>query len=166
MAGSKKKRVRQKCSPLNNKRPSLKSVDATKRPVFSKNPNKYYDYYPSWNFKSIDKEKWAFTKDNVGDYILSEILPKLANFESQSWKEILVGAKNNNHSICVKELNKDAQTRLDEKYIEAESIISLRITGNHRIYGYINDAIFNVLWYDKDHGDNDTCVCKSKLKHT
>lgn len=48
--------------------------------------------------------------------------------------EILVKDKKQNHSINVDDLNKVAQDRLAAKYIEAESLISLRITGNHRLY--------------------------------
>lgn len=59
-----------------------------------------------------------------------------------------------------------SQERLASKYIEAESLISLRVTGNHRLYGYMTGRVFNVLWYDDDHGDNDKCVCRSRLKHT
>lgn len=42
----------------------------------------------------------------------------------------------------------------------------VRITGKHRLYGFMRGAVFNVLWYDLDHGDNDTCVCRSRKKHT
>lgn len=45
-------------------------------------------------------------------------------------------------------------------------IISLRITENHRLYGYMSGRVFNILWYDDDHGDNNNCVCRSHLKHT
>lgn len=33
------------------------------------------------------------------------------------------------------DLNKVAQDRLAQKYMEAESLISLRVKGNHRLYG-------------------------------
>ena len=86
--------------------------------------------------------------------------------ETQTWGEILLQNKKQNHSLNLDELNKAAQNRLASKYIEAESLISLRVTGNHRLYGYITGRVFNVLWYDDDHGDNSTCVCRSYLKHT
>lgn len=63
-------------------------------------------------------------------------------------------------------MNKVAQDRLFEKRIEAESLISLRLTGTHRLYGYMTGRVFNILWYDDDHGDNAECVCRSRLKHT
>lgn len=62
-------------------------------------------------------------------------------------------------------LIRSAQDRLASKYIEAEALISLRLTGNHRLYGYMTGRVFNVLWYDDNHGDNNDCVCRSYLKH-
>jgi hypothetical protein len=90
----------------------------------------------------------------------------LKALESQTWNEILVKDKKQNHAIDVDDLNKAAQDRLAELYIEAESLISLRVTGNHRLYGYMMGNVFNILWYDDEHGDNKTCVCRSYLKHT
>lgn len=98
--------------------------------------------------------------------IWDEILPRIKALESQTWNEILVRDKKLNHSINVEELSKIAQDRLANRFIEAESLISLRVTGNHRIYGYMTGRVFNILWYDDDHGDNKTCVCRSHLKHT
>lgn len=74
--------------------------------------------------------------------------------------------KKQNHSLNLNDLNKIAQDRLAEKYIEAESLISLRVTATHRLYGYMTGRVFNILWYDDKHGDNSKCVCRSYLKHT
>ena len=78
----------------------------------------------------------------------------------------MVNAKKQNHTIEVKKLNKMAINRLIELHVEAESLVSLRLTGTHRIYGHMTGAIFNILWVDLDHGDNSTCVCRSNKKHT
>lgn len=93
-------------------------------------------------------------------------MPHFQGWETQTWKEILVNAKKQNHSIEASELNKAASDRLIELYVEAEAIISLRLTGTHRIYGYIKGSVFNILWVDLNHGDNNTCVCRSRKKHT
>lgn len=130
------------------------------------NPERYYLENPSWNFGNSDMEMWAFTEEHIGKRIWEEILPRLKNLETQTWNEILVINKKQNHAIEVGTLNKDAQNRLAEKYIEAESLISLRLTGNHRIYGYMIGSVYNVLWYDDLHGDNKNCVCRSYKKHT
>lgn len=155
MAGSKKnKQIKQKETPKG------KSI------AQGGNPEQYYIENPAWSFANSDQDMWSFTQEHIGELIWTEILPRLKALESQTWSEILVRDKKQNHSINVEDLNKVAQDRLAAKYIEAESLISLRVTGNHRLYGYMTGRVFNVLWYDDDHGDNKTCVCRSYLKHT
>lgn len=129
-------------------------------------PEQYYSQNPAWTFNNADQEKWAFSQEHIGDLIWSDIIQKLQWLESQTWSEILVRDKKKNHSIDSSKLNKLAQDRLTEKYIEAESLISLHIKGTHRLYGYMTGRVFNILWYDDDHGNNDHCVCRSHLKHT
>lgn len=155
MAGSKKdKKIKQKEFPKG------KSI------VQGGDPEQYYSQNPAWTFANIDKEMWTFSQEHIGELIWSEILPRLKALETQTWGEILVSDKKQNHSLNLNDLNKIAQDRLTSRYIEAESLISLRLTGNHRLYGYISGRVFNILWYDDNHGDNDKCVCRSRLKHT
>ena len=152
MAGSKRrdKVVRQEYDP------------GASRAINVQDPETFNDATPSWRFNTCDQERWALTEAALW----RDILPKLKGFETQTWNEILVSAKKQNHSITPSDLNKDAQKRLAEKHIEAESITSLRLGGKQRLYGYRVGSVFNVLWYDADHGDNDTCVCRSRLRHT
>lgn len=146
----KTKRIKQKEKPKGN------------NIVLSGNPEQYYNEFPSWCFSKVDEEQWSFTKE----IMWTEILPFLKKLEKKKWQTILVEEKKKNHSIRVDTLNKVAQDRLIEKHIEAESIISLRITATHRLYGYIVEKVFYILWYDNNHGDNENCVCRSHKKHT
>ena len=127
-----------------------------------KNPDTFNSASPSWCFRLCDRGYWTFTADDF----MNEILPKLKDWEAQTWNEILVKANKQNHSIDVEKLNKAARNRLDMMQLEAEAIVSLRLQGAHRLYGYRIGSVFYVLWYDKDHGDNDTCVCRSHKKGT
>jgi len=154
MAASKNKQ------PKRIQEPQIQSVRR------GEDPQKYYQYHPSWAFASCDHDRWAFSETSIGSIFWSEIFPKLRDLETRTWNEILLGAKKQNHSIPVEGLNSIAAKRLEELHIEAESVISLRLQGKHRIYGYMVGAVFNILWYDPNHGDNDTCVCRSKLKNT
>ncbi|MBN3007472.1 hypothetical protein [Ruthenibacterium lactatiformans] len=159
MAASKKKKtekvVKQSYSP------NGRTVRQTE------NPERYYNLHPSWNFNTCDiGGSWDFAKESVGESLWDEILPRLKAWESQTWNEILIVAKDHNHSIDVNALNPCAQTRLTEKFIEWDSIVSLRLTNTHRLYGYIIGSVFNVLWYDTKHGDNSECVCRCRKKHT
>lgn len=129
-------------------------------------PKQYYSQHPAWNFSGCDKEKWSIYSDAVYEIFRSEILPHFESWESQTWIYILVDAKKQNHSVDLHNLNKVALSRLTKMRVEAEALISLRLSGRHRIYGYMSGAIFNILWIDLDHGDNTTCVCRSTKKHT
>lgn len=149
-----------------NKQIRQKEIPKGKSIVQGGNPEQYYSQNPAWTFANSDQEMWAFTQEHIGELIWSEILPRLKALESQTWNEILVRDKKQNHSINVEDMNKAAQDRLADRFIEAESLISLKVTGNHRLYGYMNGRTFNILWYDDEHGDNKTCVCRSYLKHT
>lgn len=151
-----------------NRKKEVKQKEFPKGKVIAQggDPERYYSENPVWTFANADQEMWAFSQNHIGTFIWTEILPRLQALETQTWSEILVRSKKQNHSLDLNELNKVAQDRLVAKYIEAESLISLRITGNHRLYGYMTGRVFNILWYDDDHGDNNTCVCRSRLKHT
>ncbi|MGX8698571.1 MAG: hypothetical protein ACSW8F_01400 [bacterium] len=155
MAGSNRKKV-------------VKQKEVPKGKVIAQggDPERYYSENPAWTFANADQEMWAFSQEHIGTVIWTEILPRLQAWETKTWSEILVRDKKQNHALDLKELNKAAQERLASRYIEAESLISLRITGTHRLYGYMAGRVFHILWYDDDHGDNETCVCRSHLKHT
>ena len=124
------------------------------------NPDTYNSEFPSWRFSTCDKDVWTFDARELFD----EILPKLREFESMTWNEILIRGKKQHHSIEAEKLNPAAQERLDMMRIEAEAIVSLRLQATHRLYGYRIGSVFYVLWYDKNHGDNNFCVCRSYKK--
>ena len=130
----------------------------------TESPEKFYSLHPSWRFSSCDPEKWTFKKENIEKWFWDEILTWFSNMEKQFWSEVLVRDNKKNHYIDVSSLNKCAQKRLQELKIEQEAVVSLRLTGKHRFYGIINEGVFCIIWFDDDHGDNDTCVCRSKKK--
>lgn len=148
------------------KKVKQKEFISSKEIAQKQSPDQYYSEHPSWSFVDVDTELWGFTESRIGDMIWKEILPYLQALEGRTWSDILIVAKKQNHSIEPESLSKAAQDRLFNRHLEAAMIISLRLTGSHRLYGYIVDSTFHILWYDDDHGDNDRCVCRSYLKHT
>lgn len=126
----------------------------------------YYSLRPSWNFHTCDKKMWPLDEVHAKAVFWKEIFPHLQGWETTTWSSILVTNKKHNHSLDVSTLNKIAVDRLNELEIEVDSLVSLTLSGKHRLYGYIVDAVFYVLWYDDNHGDNATCVCRSHKKHT
>ncbi|HOO52035.1 MAG TPA: hypothetical protein PLK94_12175 [Alphaproteobacteria bacterium] len=119
---------------------------------------------PSWAFKRCDVEgRWAITKNRISDIFWDKIYPKLQAYETQTWGEI---EGKENHFVEVDSLNKCAKARLAELSIAEDYIFSLRIEGTKRIYGLRPKGTLIMFWYDDDHGDNDTCVCRSRKKHS
>lgn len=93
MAASKrKKQIKQKENPKG------KSI------VQGGNPNRYYTENPAWSFANSDQDMWPFTQNHIDGLIWTEILPRLKALESQTWNEILIKNKKQNHSINVEEL--------------------------------------------------------------
>ena len=137
--------------------------------LFGSDPNSIMREHPGWRLADCDVAEsgmWSFYKERLKDGFWDVIFPNLRQFESMTWSDIFVKGKKSNHGIDPNELNKCARDRLIELRVEAEAIHSLRLGGKIRLYGYMTGAVYNILWYDDDHGDNSTCVCRSVLKHT
>ena len=137
-----------------------------REPIVSEYPDSFYSVLPSWRFYRSDKEQWSVDEKNMGEHFWKEIVPFFRSIETQTWGFILQKSKKQHHSIKVESLNKAARDRLADMYIEEESIISLRSSAKHRLYGFITNGVFEIVWFDTDHGDNSTCVCRSFKKHT
>lgn len=132
-------------------------------------PDSAWKMFPAWSFQDCDIDEigtWAFCKTRLYDEFWNTILPQLRFWETMTLNDIFVVANKQNHKVDVASLNKCARDRLDELHIEAESLHSLRISGTLRLYGYLVGNCYHIVWYDNDHGDNDTCVCRSAKRHT
>lgn len=88
---------------------------------------------------------------------LKRIRERLSHFESMSWSEILVTSKKQNHSIRVQTLSQPAQDRLDDLAIALDEVVSLRLSGKERVFGYLENGVMVLLWWDPDHA-----VCPSQ----
>jgi hypothetical protein len=93
---------------------------------------------------------------------LKEVRQKLGQFESMTWTEILLDSKKQNHSVEVGDLVPAAQQHLEQKKILEDKLISLRLSAQERVWGYLAEhGILVVLWWDPRHE-----VCPSILKRT
>jgi hypothetical protein len=92
---------------------------------------------------------------------LEEILQKLGQFESMTWNEILVKHKKRNHSVEVYKLCSRAQKRLETLRLDLDQIVSLRLSGEERVWGYRIEHTLNLLWWDPLHE-----VCPSEKRNT
>ncbi|HEV7503942.1 MAG TPA: hypothetical protein VGS07_03445 [Thermoanaerobaculia bacterium] len=76
---------------------------------------------------------------------------RLAHFESMTWTEILVQAKKQNHSIRVEDICSTAQQRLEALGLLLDDVVSLRLSGRERVYGYLENGVLILLWWDPLH---------------
>lgn len=102
-----------------------------------------------WGITKIDNEcKWAWC-DVDKDTFWGIILPRLAAFESMTWREAFGDA---NHAIPIFKLEADARKRLSElQFDDQDRLYRLSVKGAPRIWGVRQGAKFCVLWYDPDH---------------
>ena len=133
----------------------------SKQPRIAVDPNSYYQKSPSWRvgkMEFVDPFGWHILDAN-GVNVIRE---KLANFETMTWKEILLDAKKQNHNVSVDKLIKEAQDRLFEIFSEQlDELTSLHLTGKVRVWGKIDEGGMDLIWWDADHR-----VCPSHKKHT
>ena len=85
------------------------------------------------------------------------IRAKLAYFETMTWNEILITAKKRNHSIAVADLSAEAQQRLEDLGLGLDEVVSLRLSGPERVFGYLENGVLVLLWWDPCHQ-----VCPSR----
>ena len=82
---------------------------------------------------------------------LTYIRERLALFETMTWSEILVRAKKQNHSIKVSSICGSAQQRLEAQSLLLEDVVSLRLSARERVYGYLDNGVLVLLWWDPEH---------------
>lgn len=113
----------------------------------------------AWHLRIMDRSgPWGWGFVNINDF-WNEIFQKMSHFETNTWCEVL---NRNSHAVKIEKLSKEAQRRLIEiGQDDIEEIVSLRITGEKRLWGIRDQNILKILWWDPKH-----TVCKSNLKHT
>ncbi len=114
---------------------------------------------PAWQIGTLDVDgPWGWKNIEKSNFF-SEILPKIQNFESMMWKDIL---NRNSHEVNIDQISKAAQKRLSElKLDDFETIVSLRFAGKERLWGIRVRNILKLIWWDPNHE-----VYPSVLKHT
>lgn len=83
---------------------------------------------------------------------LHMIRERLRNLESLTWHEILVRDNYWNHEIAISALGDEAKERLRELgQDDTDFIVSLRLGNLERVWGFRDNEILNLLWWDPYH---------------
>ena len=97
------------------------------------------------------KGKWEWNKVTIDD-ICKCILPKLIEFEKKKWKEIIrEGRRQGSHFMTVSKLSPEAIKRLKELKLDDDRLFSFRFMKRPRMWGIVDQGIYNVLWWDPEH---------------
>ena len=150
-----KKKIKKR--PAQKKTPHPQKIPRRKEKV-----SQIEEEHISWHLRILDKSGHWNWKEIDETTIWKEIHSKLSEFERKTWKEILIKEKHRNHSILVSEICPEAQKRLRKiKQDDIDELVSLRLTGQKRVWGIKERNILKVLWWDPNH-----TVCPSPKKHT
>lgn len=113
----------------------------------------------AWHLRILDKDgRWGW-KNLKERTLWDRILPRIVNFETMTWPEIL-GSRH--HEIPVSKIISEAQRRLEALgQNDIDQLVSFHITGEQVIWGIRDQNIFKVLWWDPNHE-----ICPSLKRHT
>lgn len=103
----------------------------------------------------IDGYPWSW---NLSPMDIRELLELLNSLEPLTWREIKgmhAGSKKRNrvkhHSQSIDTLCKDARVRLGEINVGVDELFRFRHGNMTRIWGYLQEGTFYLLWFDNDH---------------
>jgi hypothetical protein len=114
-----------------------------------------------WRFQDVDNEgSWGFAGlDGAG---LVDLMAKLGHFESMTVRELFYKGEEPGKQYDVEGLPAPTLARLVELRRDDETKLArLRLTGPCRLYGFMREHVFHVLWWDPQHQ-----VYPSQKRHT
>ena len=117
---------------------------------------------PCWRFTHVDHDgPWGF--DKVEPSVLCNILVRLGNFESMTLNKVFRsgGYPGKDYEVAAIP-NSDALARLEAIGLADQTKIwVLRLGGEPRLYGFLDENIFHIVFWDPEHE-----IWPSVLKHT
>lgn len=124
---------------------------STKQPKIASSPPDFYSQRPSWRVSKLEFAN-PFGWHELDKAQIEAILNKLKDFESMTWREILLDAKKQNHTVSINQLGSTARRRLQVIQLDdLDELTSLRLSGKQRIWGILNQGTLNLLWWDPNH---------------
>jgi len=115
-----------------------------------------------WRFSHVDHEgPWSFRDVDTDTFCW--ILERLANFETMTVNEVFRNGEEPGKSYDVEALpTAEARERLEAMRLSDQTKIHrLRFQGKQRLYGFLHENVFHVIWWDPEHK-----VWPSKLRNT
>ena len=149
MARGKNKTKRRPASPA--ERPESKTPG-----VIAGNSDAWRDQLFHWSCNYIWHEdsshKWCFGNVTFSAFF-SEIYPRLKDFQSMRWREILKNS--HHHHWQLNKLDKEVRdlfiTMRGAIDLGTDEIYQFHVKGKHVILGIRDGSVFHLMWNDIDH---------------
>lgn len=130
------------------KTPKFGAEAKPKKKPFSGDPVIDGEHPLAWRFGQTDKGG-PFAWDIQPDAKFREVMHKLSEFEAKNWSDI---TRAGSHPIPTPKLCAEAQKRLVETEMDdLDELVSLRLTGDNRVWCAKNGHILRALWWDEKH---------------
>jgi len=85
--------------------------------------------------------------------LFTDTIKKLHEFEAMTWGEIETQSEGRHHFVPTGSWSAVAVARLaDTEFSGEPRLFSLRLEGGIRVWGKREGAVFQILWYDPEHG--------------
>ncbi len=139
----------------------IRDITAAKVPVLDLDHAEIKQRRLVWRFNEIDKGgDWPPAMISAKE--LADLLHKMADFESMRIGEIFKPGSEHGKTYPVERLPAATRKRLEELERDDETEIArLRCGGAPRLYGFLREHVFHVIWWDPTHA-----VYPSKKKNT
>lgn len=131
--------------------------ESQKRIVQMVSPDNYDMLCPSWRFcHCASGRKWDIGRSNWKLWE-QDIVEILKSFEKMTWAEIKSASKSGrkggskSHNVSVAKLCPEARRELEQMKLQYDQIFSLRLGSVKRIYGFLENGVLHMLWYDDKH---------------
>ena len=117
----------------------------------------YLKHAPLWAFSRCDKEQWSLFHSGLS---IINVVETLAAYEGMTWQEIQSasggkseGHGSNSHFVELSALSSRAQKRAREirLYELTDQLFSLRLNAKSRLWGFLMEGVFYVIWFDPNH---------------
>ncbi|MCY4673128.1 MAG: hypothetical protein OXD43_05065 [Bacteroidetes bacterium] len=114
----------------------------------------------TWSLSVVDvSSRWGLTADVLEEKWCPKngLLKALVSRETMTWAQVAnqVGGPNrgtNSHHVPTSKILGEARELLEKSLLyDLDEIYSLRIKGQERFYGIIQDYVLYILWYDPKH---------------
>jgi len=136
-----------------HKQPAFKEIvrDLKKQPVATENADAWRDTSIAWRFGKCDVEGCTWSWSAVPSDELAQILTRLKELESRTWKEILLDKTNGSIEASHENIAAEAKARIADRYGDVDTLWKLRVDGPGRIWGARIGHVFHIMWWDSRH---------------